>query len=172
MPQELQQINVARAPQPLLQWVAISNRMDYSLWWHALVMSGKSHNPPLNAYHLQPIPMGKSQGCHSSHYKPQETIKLSPKFTVLEQHKFADLSTRTDHDLWGHLKDSPALTLHTVHVSATPLQKHRWALQQHTAANITCRAENWDAWRSNNTYREKTQASNSQPSSLGPEMVA
>lgn len=74
MPQEVQRINMIRAPQPVLQWVAISNRMDYSLWRHALVTSGKSHNPSLNTYHLQPKPTGKSQGCHTPTINPKKPL--------------------------------------------------------------------------------------------------
>ena len=158
MPQKVQGINVVRTPQSLIQGVTVSNMMDYSLRRHSRVMNGKLHNPPLNVCRLQPKPTGKSQGCHSSHYKPQKAIKLSPTLVVLEQYTFANLPACTGCDPLGHLKDSPALIcvritvsyLCTACVSATLLQKYWWALQQLTATSITCRAESWNIWRSNN----------------------
>ena len=48
IPRKVQWINMARAPQSIIQRVTISNMMDYSLWWHSQVMNGKLHNPPLN----------------------------------------------------------------------------------------------------------------------------
>lgn len=130
MPQKVQWINVARAQQSLIRRVTNSNMMDYSLRRCSRVTNGKLHNPPLNVCHLQPKSIGKSRGCHSSHCKPQEAIKLSPTLLGLEQYAFANLPARTGCDPPGHLKGSPALVCICIiftflphGISATLLQK-------------------------------------------------
>lgn len=91
MPQNIQQISVAQAPQLLTPRVTVSNMMDYS----SRVMSEALQNPSKNICHSQPKPTGNNQSCHSSHYNPKKAIKLSPTLPASEQGAHLQM-----HRLW------------------------------------------------------------------------
>lgn len=137
----------------------------------------------MNVCHLQPKPTGKSQGCHSSHYKLQEAIKPSPTLTVLEQYAFANLPACTGCDPPGHLKDSPALiriciiiSVFVWHVFLQRFCKNtdglcNTSLQPASPAGL--KAETSEGHITSQQWCwEENQAPNSQPSSLGTEIAA
>lgn len=71
----------------------ISNMMDYSPQGCLQVMNGKLQNSPLN----ERLPLTaqthrQSQGCHNSHYKSQEAIKVSLTLAILEVFRLKDVA--------------------------------------------------------------------------------
>lgn len=157
--------------------------MDYSLWWHSQVINGKLHNPALNVCHLEPKPTGKSQTCHSSHYKPQEAIKPSPTLIILEQSAFANLPASTSWDPSGHLKNSPAsiricivISIFRHHVFLRPFCKNpdglcNSSLEPASPAELKAGISEGQK-TSQQCCWEENQAPNSQSFSVGTEIAA
>lgn len=153
MPQNIQQINVAWAPQLLIpRLLTVSNMMDYSSW----VMSGALQKPSMNVCHSQSKPTGNSQSCQTSHYNPKKAIKLSPTLTALELGVNLQM-----HRLWpsGPPERQPCFDTHLHHdfhlymacVSVIILQKLQMGFATaHCIQHHTQRAGNCNIWRLSN----------------------
>lgn len=133
----------------------------------------------MSVCHLQPKPTGKSRGCHRSHHKPQEAIKLSPTLIVLEQYASANLPACAGCDP----QDSPTLIRIRIGISAfirraflQPSCKNTdglcsSSLQPASPVGLKAKTSAGQI-RSQQQCWEENQVPNSQPSSLGNEIVA
>lgn len=144
MAQNIQQINVARAPQLLPPRVTVSNMMDYS---SGVMSGGALQNSSMSLCHSQSKPTGNSQSCQSSHYNPKKAIKLSPTLTALELGVHLQM-----HRLWpsGPPERQPCFDTHLHHdfhlymacVSVIILQKLQMGFA--TAHCIQHRRQGWE----------------------------